>query len=586
MRTGVITFNAFILIFGIKAVISEVKLEKAINELQAEYNFETILYFVSHITKRERIMVREEISSAGKGAPSLLLDGMYEDLDIREEFNSNILSVVFITQANKGNALEIVQETLERNFGSKIIFNFFVETCTRFELQEFMQWLWSENMFNSLVIMNNHSFTFNPYPYMTIIEIATYASLKLAFEGKLANLHKSKVTVLGGNVAPRTMKYVDRNGNIQYAGYIMKTILTFIDKYNGTLYEHVPNITKDITGLTEHMNNRGSDIHLLMAMGFEGNLRITYPVATVDFCLLMPYQKELPRMYYLSLPFQISTWCLLGIFLLALLVVMFVVSLALGIRGHRAYSHAVFGILRLLTQQLHFQARLLANRWVLIIYLLAVLLCMLISNLYQSELSSFFTKSIPAHQINDFSDLENFNYKILVNKEVADAANMLVNLKMFPRSFLNYIVTGPNPQDKLNQLNTDYGYLVGEDQLKLFVELQKRFSRKYYFKSKMCLMKVFMCAVIRNNYPFEYILNDIILRMEEAGLMDKWKRDFLYESIEAGFFEIKESHEDPLRPLKMEELYVAWLLFAIAILVAVFAFCGEQVWRIVQRKLS
>ncbi|CAD7081019.1 unnamed protein product [Hermetia illucens] len=586
MKVDKITFHISVLVLWIAMVRTEERLGEVISQLQQEYDFQCILYFIIEVTKNQRILVLDKIDSVGKDIPTLILNQTYVDLDIREEFNSNILSVVFITESNKDLALEVVTETLDANFHSKVIFDFFTETYSIVDLEVFMQWLWSERIINSLVIMNNHSYIFNPYPYLTITEIASDTALKPIFEGKLANLHKSNVTVIEVDGAPRTMKYIDRKGNIQHAGYIMKTILAFISKYNGTLYEHIPNITKDIPGITQHLNSRESDLLPLMAMGFEGNMRITNPVTSVDYCLIMPYQQELPRVYYLMLPFQTSVWILLIIALLILLLVLVVADILLGTNSYSAFQYAFFHVLRLITQQLHFRIRFLKNRWILVIHLLAILLFTLLGSLYQSELSSFYTKSVPAEQITYYSDLKKFDYKILVNPEVYDVANMLVALKMFPRSLLNYFTKDISSHKKLSQLNTDYGYLVGEDELKLFEELQDRSSTKYFFRSKICLMKTLICMAIQKDYPFEHILNDIILRMAESGLIEKWEKDFLYESIEARCFKMNLSYESSLRPLKIKDLYVAWLLFSVGILVGLFTFCGEKVRRLVSYKLK
>ncbi|CAD7086969.1 unnamed protein product [Hermetia illucens] len=547
--------------------VSALKLEDILVELNEIQQFRTILYY----------SVPDNISPIVDNIPKLVVDHTFENVSLKSQLSSNLLSLVFITPANKEAVLEALRRILRRNLLSPIVFHFIADTLSKDDLDKFVAQLREERMFNSLVLTNNRLYTFNLYPRTAIREVTPTESIRLALTEKLSNLHGTEVRVVRITDISTSVQYLDKDGNLQYGGIFMKTILAFIKKYNGTFVDHIAN-PPEFSFIEDSLDNGEFDIFTMMGLGYGGEEVMTYPLPVLATCIMTPYQKELPRVFYLMLPFQVPTWILLGFGTFILLIVILIIEAVYGRTSGslRMFQNAVFKVWRIITQQLDSGPELEVNRCIIVVHLLAIVLFLLILSLYQSGLSSFYIKSISTRQIDTPEDLEMSKYQILVKPKTLYYLN---RFNTFPPNILKKFASDEETIDTdLIQLDPRYGYLPRAEYADVLSGLEQSSLRQFHF-SKICARAELFSIMITRNLPFRQILSDMVLWLAATGMMNKWDKDILYESGKAGCLKVNVIFESPLRPLKVDELYVVWIIYGFGMSACIIVFLVEKCWK-------
>ncbi|XP_037918687.1 uncharacterized protein LOC119656312 [Hermetia illucens] len=439
-------------------------------------------------------------------------------------------------------------------------------------LKNFSDWLWEERILYSLMVADDRVFTYNPYPEVRLVEVTSIGSLESVFTAKLADFHGTAVRVVRSIEISRDIEYVDRNGNIQFGGRFMKTILAFIKKHNGTFVEQ--KVKKDMSDVLELLENRKIDfISMTVMMRIEG-ITPSYPLSTITPCVLIPYQKELPRVYYLMLPFQMSAWILFGVGAIFIFFVIAVTELLYG-RSPASICHDTpFQVWRILTLQIHFRDELGTNHRRMFINFLATIQFMLLLSLYQSGLSSFYTKSVSTKQIDTPEDLVKTSYKIV---SPLLQLNFIRELEVLPKSVLERFVGDDTlVNSNLNQMNPKFGYLPPSEFKDFLKELEERPSTKIFHLTKMCTPGVLLSIATQKDSPFKDIFDDTIFRLIDTGLILKWHKDTIYELKQVGFVRMELADESVLRPLKLKELYFVWVIYAVGVVLGFVVFFVEK----------
>ncbi|CAD7086966.1 unnamed protein product [Hermetia illucens] len=555
------------------------ELKEIVEELTRIYDFRTIIYFTTDIRGNEAEEILLGMESPVESIPKLVWDQKIQNVKTKSIFNTNVLSIVFVSESNRGNILEVFKTALQDNLLAKVIFYFLPEMIPNITLRNFSDWLWQERILYSLMVVDNHVFTFNPFPEVSVEEVTSIESLESVFATKLVNLHRTAVRVVRSIEISRDIEYVDRNGNIQFGGYFMKTILAFIEKHNGTFVEH--SAKKDMTDVGEMLDNREIDFSSVMVMEVVQDAKLSYPLSTITPCVLIPYQMELPRVFYLVLPFQKSGWILFGAGVIFFFFVMAVTDLLHGRNSASICQEVAFRVWRILTLQIHFRDHLRTNKLIKFINLLATVQFMLLLSLYQSGLSSFYTKSISAKQIDTAEDLVRTSYKILSPGLQLD---FLRQVEFLPKSVLQRFVEDDSlVSSNLKQMDPKFGYLPPSEYKDFLEELEERPSTKIFHMTKMCTPSMLLSVVNQKDSPFKDIFNDIIFRLRDTGLMLKWQRDVVYELKQVDFLRMELASEGVLRPLKVDELYFVWVIYVIGIALSVVVFCVQK---LMQRRHS
>ncbi|CAD7081050.1 unnamed protein product [Hermetia illucens] len=122
------------------------------------------------------------------------------------------------------------------------------------------------------------------------------------------------------------------------------------------------------------------------------------------------------------------------------------------------------------------------------------------------------------------------------------------------------------------KMNTSLGYYLSEDFIDVIYWTEKVSSYKYFYFTNMCSQKIFLIIPLEKDSPLRNTFDDLIFRSWSAGLIEKWKSDFVYESIEAGLLQIGFNSESALLRLTWEDLRYGWYayLFGISISIVIF----------------
>ncbi|CAD7086957.1 unnamed protein product [Hermetia illucens] len=546
------------------------KFKGIVEELFRIYEFRTIVCFTKDIKGAELAETLFGMRSPVDSIPKLVRN---QHVKTKPMFNTNVLNIAFVSNSNRENILQVVKTALEDNLLSKVIFYFLPEVSHNINLRNFSECLWEERILYSLVVADNRVFTYNPYPEVSLVEVTSAKSLESVFTAKLADFHGTAVRVVRSLDISRDVQYFDRNGNIQFGGYFMKTILAFIKKHNGTFVEK--HAKKDMSDVGEMFKKRKMDFLSMATTMVIKRLKLSYPLNSIAPCILIPYQKELPRVFYLVLPFEVSGWLLFGAGALLLFFVIALTELLRRTSPASICQEVAFRVWRIITQQIHFPAKVVTNHWVMLIIILATLHFMLLLSLYQSGLSSFYTKSISAKQIDTPEDLTRTSYKILSPRLQSE---FLRQLGLFPKSVLDrFMVDDSLVKANLELMDPNFGYLPPSEFKDILRELERRPSTKLFHLTKMCTPRILLSVIHQNESPFKDIFDDVIFRLIDSGLILKWERDTVYELKQVGFLRLQLVRESLLRPLKLEELYFVWVIYVIGLVLGLVVFCLEKI---------
>ncbi|CAD7086963.1 unnamed protein product [Hermetia illucens] len=573
MKVSGIIVQALLITSFRGAGIFALELEEIVVELNNIYDFETIVYFSNDIKGAELAEALLGRRSPLENIPKFIWN---QDVKTKTMFNTKVLNIAFVSHSNRENILEVVNTALEDNLLAKVIFYFLPEVSHNINLRNFSQCLWEKRILYSLMVADNRVFTYNPYPEVNLVEITSAESLKSVFTGKLTDFHGAAVRVARSLDISKEVQYVDRNGDVQFGGYFMKTILTFIRKHNGTFVEQ--KVKKDLSDVGKMFESRKIDFLSMTMTMAKKSVKPSYPLSSIAPCILVPYQKELPRVYYLMLPFQVSGWILFGAGALLLFLVIAVADLLRKGKSTPVYQEAAFRVWRIVTQQIHFPAEVVTNHWLMHILILATLHFMLFTSLYQSGLSSFYTKSISAKQIDTPEDLARTSYRILTPRL---QQHYFGEFKLFPKIVLDRLMIDDSlVKANLKQMDPNFGYVPPSEFKDTLRELERRPSTKLFHLTKMCTPKMLLSVLHQNESPFKDIFDDVVFRLIDAGLMMKWERDTVYELKQVGFLRTQLVTESLLRPLKFEELYFVWVIYLIGVVLSAIVFCVEKIRRV------
>ncbi|CAD7086968.1 unnamed protein product [Hermetia illucens] len=552
------------------AGIFALELKEIVVELTNIYDFQTIVCFRNDLKGAE---LAEAL--LGKGSPVESIPKLIWNQDVKTKtmFNAKVLTIAFVSHSNRENILEVVNTALEDNLLAKVIFYFLPEVSHNINLRNFSECLWEKRILYSLMVADNRIFTYNPYPEVSLVEVTSAESLKSVFTEKLVDFHGAAVRVARSLDISKEVQYVDRKGDVQFGGYFMKTILAFIRKHNGTLVEQ--KVKKDLSDVGKKFQQRKMDFLSMMITLAQKKVKSSYPLSSIAPCILVPYQKELPRVYYLMLPFQVSGWILFGVGALLLFLVIAVTELLRKGKSTSIYQEVAFHVWRIVTQQIHFPVEVVTNQWMMLIIILATLHFMLLSSLYQSGLSSFYTKSISAKQIDTPEDLARTSYKILSPQL---QLGFFRDCEHFPKIVLDRFMADDSlVKANLKQMDPNFGYVPPSEFKDLLRKLERRPSTKLFHLTNMCTPRILLSVLIQNESPFKDIFDDVVFRLMDAGFMLKWERDTVYELKQVGFLRMQLVSESLLRPLKFEELYFVWVVYLVGIVLSAIVFCMEKI---------
>lgn len=281
------------------------------------FYFSTILFFYDSRSDRCSRAIFDILSTTFRTAIVIF----NEDADIPNLHNTLDLNTIAVTILETPTD-EIRNITQESTTAMHTIKNIFVITGmlepTKDDLVEFFEWCWEYNMLNVLTIFGTKSYSYDPFPEITIFNMADYPP-EVLFWNHTTNL-------LGYNFStpirfdpPRVFFGLNRKLSGS-AGILYKN---FVKKLNGTLTEVLlPNAPynlhqKDIIQMS-FLKLIDVSIHPTSNL-MPYDTEKSYPISYTNSCLIVSVTSEIDHMLYILYPFNEMIWILIVVVIAAFL---------------------------------------------------------------------------------------------------------------------------------------------------------------------------------------------------------------------------------------------------------------------------
>lgn len=290
------------------------------------------------------------------------------------------------------------------------------------------------------------------------------------------------------------------------------------------------------------------------------NEYLSYPLEILDWCLMVPFQKEIEKEIYIILPFRFHTW-------LTVLAGVVVIGISLMIISRLRNRKDIASFLQAMCLTMNFpSSRVKKPFWIdFAVYFALFIYGFIISNFYITLLASHLT--IPAYpdQLETLEDIrkskinvfiESGIYKTLLrSSELFQALEQMLNYQFLITLFSTFFLSSRN------NFNTSLIYPVTNDVWE-FLEMQQQFMQTPFFRlSKICFSQSYSSFLMKNDSPFEDHLNNFILVSKESGLFKYWKEESFRAAVSAGYASIR---LDDIRRIPLDMDYFHGILIGMA----------------------
>lgn len=304
----------------------------------------------------------------------------------------------------------------------------------------------------------------------------------------------------------------------------------------------------------------------------------SYPLFGVDWCVMVPLRKEIPRYLYIVRPLTWKLWILLFFTVIGFSFVLIFFDWIL--QDNKRLQHGRFG--EAILTSIAFLVRLPLTfpldsaHWKRIIgaYIPIMILGFIISNYYTTLLASFITTTIAEDDINTIDDLIAADIPIMMQEYDAEKNFTLSSTTTKIHSILKKV--SPDVFDHhCNTFNQSFAYLLPSDKWN-FLAKQQMYSYRPLFKfSEICVSKnTPVSFLMEYDSELHESLKHFILKVFASGLDQYWDARDFEEIIRSD--EIKKRHNAvKTKALRLPMLFVAWLLLACGFGLGAIALVGE-----------
>ncbi|XP_017027993.1 uncharacterized protein Ir67a [Drosophila kikkawai] len=403
----------------------------------------------------------------------------------------------------------------------------------------------------------------------------------------IRNYRGKYILTIPDQFSPRSI--VSRNpetGKLEMTGYVYKLILEFTRIYNFTF-----RWVKDIVP--------GEQLNLFLLRNMTLNGTIDMPISLCGF--------EMPsELGVFSSIYDLGLWLVMvpcaqdirtadvyvvmvsGQFLLVLLIFYYIftfLDLCFGtllLRKRVDWSSFVLNermISGIIGQSFNMRARnTLSSR---VTNASLFLLGLVLSTLYAAHLKTLLTKRPKARQISNFQELRDSPVSVYFD----EAERFYLTSFDWERPVTAIrdkiqFVNTRDFHDIRSSLNRSQSFSVLDTEWLIMAKRQEFFEQPVYcFLPEMAIIRasVLLSLPMQANSIYEYPMNELIHRAQDAGLLDFWKQETLRKMISLGMI----SQKNPFpyvafREFKVADLTWIWLLLFSLLALAFFVFLCEH----------
>ncbi|KAH8242349.1 hypothetical protein KR032_001569, partial [Drosophila birchii] len=413
---------------------------------------------------------------------------------------------------------------------------------------------------------------------------------------RIRNYYGRHMVTIPDQFPPRSIVYSSpETGELQMKGYVYKLLFEFSRIYNVTfrwVKDIVPDEQLNIFVLRNMTLNGTIDMPISLC-GFElpsksGVFSDTYDMGL--WFVIVPCAQEIRTA-------DVYVVMVSGQFLLVLLIFYYIFSIldtcfgAVLLRKRVDWSSLVLNermISGIIGQGLNLRARNTISSKVTNASLF--LLGLVLSTLYAAHLKTLLTKHPKARQISNFEELRDSPVSVYFDEaERFYLAHFPVERPIFAiRNKIKFVSTNEYHNLK-NSLNRSLAFSALTTELMIIAKRQELFEQPVYcFLPQLAVTPniVYLSFPMQANSIYEYPINELIHRSQDAGLVDYWKQETLLKMISLGLI----SQKNPVpyvafREFKVTDLTWIWLLLISLLALAFIVFlCEHLVYWLTRKK--
>lgn len=425
--------------------------------------------------------------------------------NLRKIYSKNTFVIVALHHTSlesNYNLLTLIKKIQQLQLKMKIGM-FFQHPASTEDLQKLFEWSWKNRIINifATTYLNEQTtsseelniFTFNPFGTFNVINITGTETFENVFLRQNCNFQQHPLRAI-----------------FYRSDYFWSTAFQVMNA-SYTVVQYSVNKTTDY------------DIHV----GGMSNISPPYPITIVKHHLLVIVVPEaLPYGEFAAYLKAFTKNSFFGYSLILIIAVMLILSIIRWITRNRILIlESVVDVLNLLMNDntsIKYQ-RLHHSEFFVIVPLTFVGL--VIVNGIFSNLQSYLTQPILQSQIHTIEDVYNSPLHIVAQTEyqknlVANALNTLSKHD----NWADKIRVDENVNSQAETYNRSLTFLSLLDSANKLLRVQKQLGIKGYHVTETYVHKYFHSHMVHKEFPFIDRLNEIIRRLQSAGLYDEWKR--------------------------------------------------------------
>lgn len=299
----------------------------------------------------------------------------------------------------------------------------------------------------------------------------------------------------------------------------------------------------------------------------------------VDWCLMVPVKKEIPRYLYLILPLQWQLWILLVFSVVYIGLVLNIFDWIL--HRQRRWRRGGECVLNAIAFMVNIPAtyRLDSAHWKHItgVYIFLMIFGFVLSNYYTTLLASFMTTTVFKDNLNTIDDFIASGIGIMAQD--FDAENLFPENTSYDSDKIRRIlkVVSPEVYNKhRNNFNQSFAYPLSSDKWQFLAKQQKYSQRPIFRYSNICfLANIPISFLMEYDSHLQESLKDFILKVYASGLVYYWvERDFELAVTMGEMKRFRISVE--VSPITMETLIISWVLLCVGLALSAIAFAVEM----------
>lgn len=437
-------------------------------------------------------------------------------------------------------------------------------------LEDLFNYSFREGFINVLLIQQYNQtlslYSYNPYPN---IQVQRLSHLGDYFNRKfqLQNFNHFPIRTVSIRMEPRMIEYVNRKGQLVFAGYMYHAMMEFIRHYNATL-KILKESPKSFADGIVMMGKKGMDF-ACYPKEIQWNMSGTAPLYLMNDYFAVPYSRPIASYLYFSRPFQSTLWLAVmgtvGYGMLALYIIYKKNGTEISLEFLCSWCYVLF------LSQPYFR---ISNWKQFVVHCLLLLFGFILTNLYLTMLSSMLTSGLFEPQLNTMKDLIHSPYPLLADDFIADYFN---NLDIIPREIHDrmIIVPGTTLDEARTGLNTSFMYIGYDDRLEAILYQQNLLKVPLFKLITKSFKEGIMSISIADGLPYLSMLNTYLRRIFECGILQKMKSDAWMDTIESGIYKLFRSERLEQKPYDLEFYFYAFASWAIGLVLAVLSFLLE-----------